>query len=65
MEAIKEPLSVIRALYGARSEADSHDFGVKARFSALMDDPVLSAQASHLKCAHARVLSRGCWLGPP
>ena len=32
MEAITQPLQLVRQLYAARSEADGDDFGVKARF---------------------------------
>ena len=46
MEAITQPLHLVRQLYAARSEADGDEFGVRARFSALMADPQLGAQAS-------------------
>ena len=50
MEAITQPLQLVRQLYAARSEADGEDFGVKARFEAVMADPQLGAQASGFKC---------------
>jgi hypothetical protein len=50
MEAITQPLQLVRQLYATRSEADGDDFGVKAQFEALMADPQLGAQASGFKC---------------
>jgi hypothetical protein len=46
MEAITQPLQLVRSLYAARSEADGEDYGVTARFSALVTDPELGPQAS-------------------
>lgn len=44
--AIAAPLQLVRSLYAAQSDRDGDDFGVKARFSALVADPQLGAKAS-------------------
>ena len=53
MEAITAPLQLIRSLYAAQAvgQPADGDFGVKERFSALLADPQLAAQAR----AHSNV----------
>lgn len=46
-EAIRDPLGAVRALHAARAADDDQEFGVKARFAALIADPALGQQASH------------------
>ena len=73
MEAITQPLHLVRQLYAARTEADGDDFGVRARFGALLADPQLGAQASGFKCrAHMPAGNRwphgkpsNSWRPPP
>lgn len=47
MEAVRQPLQVVRELYAARgAPADGQDFGVKDRFAQLLADPAIATQAS-------------------
>lgn len=47
MEAVKQPLQVVRELYAARgAPADGQDFGEKDHFAQILADPTIAAQAS-------------------
>lgn len=47
MEAVRQPLQVVQELYAARgAPSDGHDVGVKDRFTQLLADPAIAAQAS-------------------
>lgn len=60
MEAITQPLQLVRSLYAARSDADGEDYGVEARFAALVADPQLCAQVPVLTEDTAELVPNQC-----
>ncbi|KAL4424256.1 hypothetical protein ABPG75_001557 [Micractinium tetrahymenae] len=61
MEAVRQPLSLVRELYAARgAPADGDDFGVKDRFSELLADPAMAAQVPVLTEDTADLLPNQC-----
>lgn len=58
--AVTAPLAAIRALHAARQREDDQEYGVRARFAALLADPLLGPQASDSKNRHCpAACSRG------